>query len=411
VIDEAVAGFCREPFEGVTAMLIPATLSADTVESLVAEQGPEQPRIYQLLLVGGVLALASLPFIQVDVAVRSPGIVRAATERIELRPAVSGRLEQVLVGDNEQVKAGQPLLMLSLVDVDERLARNRSLQEEHATRIADLRLAIASVAEFEPGADAPSVSWQTAAGAEEWNGYRAQLASCRLAEAKAVNEQSRYTALAGKGIATLQELENARYEAERLRTESRLLQAQTLARWQTRLQEIATALAGLLSEEQRLEEERMQGIVRAPVAGVLVGFTGWSPGGFVSAGQVLGCISPDDALLVETQVSSRDAGLVRVGQTVRLQVDAYAYTWWGALDGEVMAIGGDSVVSDRTAPPGFKVLVRPAATALTLPSGTRAELRKGLTVSARFLVARRSVLQLLYDEAGTWLNPQDRRPV
>jgi HlyD family secretion protein len=128
----------------------------------------------------------------------------------------------------------------------------------------------------------------------------------------------------------------------------------------------------------------------------------------VGAGQALGAVSPDDALLVEAHVLSRDAGLVTLGQAVRLQVDAYAYTWWGTLEGTVTAIGGDSLVSDR-APPGFKVLIRPAATALVLRNGTRAELRKGLTVSARFLVARRSVLQLLYDEAGAWLNPQDRR--
>ena len=392
-------------------MLIPATYATDTVESLVAGQGPESPRIYQLLLVGGALALASLPFIQVDVAVRSPGIIRAATERIELRPAVSGRLEQVLVRDNEPVKAGQPLLVLSSADVDERLARNRVLQAEQAARIADLQQAVALAAEFEPGGQVVPVNWQTATCAEEWNGYRAQLASYRLAEAKAGNEQVRYATLAGKGIATQQELENARYETERLQAESRLLQAQTLTRWQTRLEEAVTTLAGLASEAQRLAEERTHGVVRAPVDGVLVGFTGWSPGGFVSAGQVLGSVSPDDALLVETQVSSRDAGLVRLGQSVRLQVDAYAYTWWGALDGKVTAIGGDSLVSDRSAPPGFKVLVRPASTALILPNGARAELRKGLTVSARFLVARRSVLQLLYDEAGTWFNPQDRQPV
>src|SRR6478609_11987363 len=223
-------------------MFIPATCAADTVESLVAGQGPEQPRIYQLLLVGGLLALASLPFIQMDVAVRSPGIIRAATERIELRPAVSGRLEQVLVRDNELVQAGQPLLVLSSADVDERLARNQVLQREHAARLSDLRQATALAAEFEPGGQDSPGDWQTAACAEEWNGYRAQLASYRLAEAKAGNEQLRYTTLAGKGIATQQELENARYEAERLHAESRLLQAQTLARWQTRLEETATTL-------------------------------------------------------------------------------------------------------------------------------------------------------------------------
>lgn len=392
-------------------MIIPAMLSADTIEGLAAEQGPDQPWIYRLLLLGAALALASLPFVQVDVAVRSPGIIRAATERIELRSAASGRLEQVLVRDNETVQAGQPLLVLSAADVGERLARNRLLQQEYRARLSDLRQVTVLAPAFEPGAPAGSAVWQTATCAEEWNGYRAQLAAYRLAEAKAGNEQARYATLAGKGIATQQELENARYEADRLRAETRLLQAQAQTRWQTRLEETSTALAGLVSEGQRLEEERRQGVVRAPVDGVLVGFIGWSAGGFVSAGQVLGSVSPDDALVVETQVSSRDAGLVRVGQPVRLQVDAYAYTWWGAVDGVVTAIGGDSFASDRAAPPGFKVLVRPAVTTLALPNGRRAELRKGLTVSARFLVARRSVLQLLYDEAGTWFNPQDRRSV
>lgn len=391
-------------------MIIPAMLSADTVEGLAAEQGPEQPWIYRLLLVGAALALATLPFIEVDVAVRAPGIIRAATERIELRSALSGRCEQVLVRDNEPVKAGQPLLVLSSADVDERLARNRALQRELATRISDLRQATGLAMGSAPARGTVQPDWQTAVCAEEWNGYEAQLAAYRLAEAKAGNEQSRYAALAGKGIATQQEWESARYEADRLRAETRLFQAQALARWQTRLEETSTALVGLASEEQRMEEEQRLGTVRAPADGVLIGFAGWSAGAFVSAGQVLGSISPDDALVVETQVSSRDAGLICVGQTVRLQVDAYPSTWWGALGGQVTTIGGDCMISNRADPPGFKVLVRPAATALALPSGARAELKKGLTVSTRFVVARRSVLQLLYDEAGTWFNPQDRRP-
>ncbi|MFP5250088.1 MAG: secretion protein HlyD, partial [Acidobacteriota bacterium] len=58
----------------------------------------------------------------------------------------------------------------------------------------------------------------------------------------------------------------------------------------------------------------------------------------------------------------------------------------------------------------FEVVVHPRATALHLPGGARGELRKGLTLSARFLVARRSVFQLLYDDANAWLNPQGSAP-
>ncbi len=389
-------------------MLLPATFAQDTVESLFAEMGPERPWIYRLLLAGTMGALMSLPLIEVDVAVRVPGIVRSATERVELRPAVSGPITRVLVQDNEPVRAGQVLLMISSVDVDERLARNRALQVEHAERMADLRRLTAWAADFPAGATGTAAELVTADLAREWTGYRAQLDADRLAETKAANDESRATLLTEKGIATRQEWENAHYEVQRLQAESRLRRTQTLTRWQARLQDESTAQAELISEEQRLIEEQARCTVRAPVAGVLVGFSGWSSGGFVAASQLLGAVSPDDALLVETQVSSRDAGLVRIGQPVRLQVDAYNYTWWGTLDGVVTAIGGDALVADRTTMPGFKVLIRPSATHLTLPNGARAELKKGLTLSARLLVARRSLLQLLYDESSAWLNPQDR---
>jgi HlyD family secretion protein len=55
-----------------------------------------------------------------------------------------------------------------------------------------------------------------------------------------------------------------------------------------------------------------------------------------------------------------------------------------------------------TASPGFKVLIEPHSTVLARPDGRRAELRKGLTLTARMVVAQRSLLQLLYDEAGGW---------
>jgi membrane fusion protein, peptide pheromone/bacteriocin exporter len=411
VIDDVAAGLPGDQSNRILpVMLIPAAFAENTVESLFAEMGPEQPWIYRLLLVGAIGALASLPFIEVDVAVRAPGIVRSATERIELRPAASGPVVRVLAQDNQQVRAGQALLVISSADADERLAHNRALQAEHAGRIADLRQVTSWATEAISGRTEALEVLRTTDIAREWAAYLAQLDADRLAETKATSEESRATILANKGIATRQELENARYEVQRLRAESHLRQTQALTRWQARLQDESTTQAELVSEEQRLAEEQARCTVRAPVAGVLVGFTGWSPGGFVAASQLLGAVSPDDALLVETQVSSRDAGLVRVGQPVRLQIDAYAYTWWGTLDGVVTAIGGDAVVVDRTTPPGFKVLIHPAATHLTLPNGAHAKLKKGLTLSARLLVARRSLLQLLYDESSAWLNPQDRRP-
>lgn len=247
------------------------------------------------------------------------------------------------------------------------------------------------------------LNFRTTALRAEYSQYQAQMAANHLATTKARNELTRYKTLAEKGIASRQELDNAKYEVERLLGEARLLVQQMLSRWQSRLREEQTGLDQLASEANRLSEEKAYSVIRAPVAGTVQGLQGILPGTMLIAGQTVGTVSPDDRLLIETYVSPKDVGLVRVGQATRLQIDAYPYTQWGLLDGTVESIAADSTASGQQLI--FKVIVRPLANHLTLPNGVRGDLKKGLTLSARYLVARRSVLQLLYEGASNHLDP------
>lgn len=423
-------------------VLLPAALAPDLVESLYAEHGPARPWTYWLILLGVVGALAALPLVEVDVTVRAPGLVRPATERAELKTAVGGRITQVLARDNDRVAAGQPLVVCATADLDERLGRNRVLQGERADVLHDLHtlstatdpgVAVASgepvgvavdatsaTAGAEVAAGLPSVGrpdLRTSALGQEFAEFRAQVEANRLAEAKGRAELARAGALAAKGIATQRELEDARYAVERTLAEGRLLVEQARTGWQARQREEATALAALRSEERRLVEERGFAVVRAPVAGTVQGLLGLAAGGYLAPGQPLGTVSPDDRLLIETLVSPRDIGLVRVGQPVNVQVDAFPYTQWGLLRGEVVAISGDlsgggngaASGAEGGAPSFFKVTVAPQATTLHLPNGVAGGLRKGLTLTARFRVARRTLLQLLYEDVSNWLDPQAQR--
>lgn len=256
---------------GESLQNIPLAHAQHTVESLYAGHGPQRPWTYWLVLTGVLGALASLPLIKVDVSVRAAGLVRPTTERADLRPAVSGQIAEVLARDNDRVSAGQPLLVLRSRDLEERRSRNQALQTGHAALIADLTELTAD----HPGASDGKISalsvksavvFQTATLRQDHAQFLAQADSYRLAEAKARTELARYTTLAAKGIATRQELDNARYEAERLQAESRLLVEQALARWQAKLREEQTVQSGLVSEAQRLAEEQTQYTLRAPAA-------------------------------------------------------------------------------------------------------------------------------------------------
>ncbi len=395
-----------------TPHTLPLPLAAHTVESLHAEHGRPTRAVYWFVLVGASAGLAALPFIEVDVSVAAPGIVRPAAERVELRLALGGRIARVHARDNDHVVAGQALLELATPDLDERLVRNATLQREKAAAVALLDyLSTARLGEPDVLPDVTSgravelfSSLQTVR--QEATQLRAQLEASRVAEARARTELARVSAMAAKGIATQRELDDARYAVERVQAEAKLAVEQMHTHWHARREETALALVDLASERTRLEVERAHAIVRAPSAGALQGFVGLSEGATVAAGQVVGAISPDDRLVVETFVSPREIGLVRCGQPVRLQVDAFPYTQWGLLDALVIAIAADVSLTGTGGAPVFKVTIEPERAQLQLANGAIGRLGKGMTVSARFLTTRRTLLQILYQDASEWLDPQ-----
>lgn len=396
-----------------TEPLLPAALAEHTVESLHALHGRARPWVYWTLLAGVLLTLASLPAMQVEVSFSAPGIVRPATERVEVRAPFGGAVAALFCRDNASVASGDPLLRLATPDLDERLAHNAALQREKQALVAALEHF--STARPEPADVLPAPESgasvdtfpETRVLRQEWLQLTLQLEANRLAEAKAGAELERAATLATKGIATQRELDDARYALERVRAEGRLLFEQARTRWQTRREEESLHLSALQSERRRLESEREQATLRAPSAGTVQGLVGLAPGAHITAGQTVAIISPDDRLLVETLVSSRDIAGVRPGQTVRLQIDAFPYTQWGLLEAHVVAIAADVAAPGSGQPAAFKVTLQPTRIQLALPNGATGVLAKGMTTSARFVTSRRTLLQLLYQNAAEWLDPQN----
>ena len=86
--------------------LLSAALADQTVESLYAMHGRRRPWIYWISLTAVGAAVGVLPLLQVDVTVRSAGMVRPASERAEIKSALGVHVERVWAHDTEQVEAG-----------------------------------------------------------------------------------------------------------------------------------------------------------------------------------------------------------------------------------------------------------------------------------------------------------------
>ncbi|HET9983055.1 MAG TPA: HlyD family efflux transporter periplasmic adaptor subunit [Longimicrobiales bacterium] len=381
-------------------VIVPAERVEDTVEWLLAQQAVPGGAVYVSVLAVLLLGLASLPVVRVPVSVRGTGLVRPVAERQEVRAGLGGLVAEVHTREHAAIRAGEVMLTLRSGAAEERRAALRG-------RIAELRGAVADL-EVLTGSDTegPAVT----AARLRLRAYRRAYAESRAAlraesttVSQAAADAERVSRLAAAELAAPAELEARRSALAEASARRALVAERYRAGWSADLvgvrRELADRLADLAAADQEAELYR----VRAPADGTVEELAPLAAGSVVAAGQRLAVVSPDTTLVAEVLVSPRDVGLLRPGMAVRLLVDAFNYRDWGELAGRITAIGGDAALADGK--PVFRVRCALAADHLRLANGVVGRLRKGMTLQARFLVARRTLLQLLRDRASDWLDP------
>jgi HlyD family secretion protein len=192
-------------------------------------------------------------------------------------------------------------------------------------------------------------------------------------------------------------------EAERLQASFNAFKNEQLSTWQNDLQRYKLEVSQFIAQQNQIETEKKNHFIYAPVSGVVQNINTRYAGGFISAGETLCIISPESNLIGECYVSTRDVGLLKISQLARFQIDAFDYNYFGILTGKVISIDNDFTVVENK--PVFKVRCSFDSTQLLLKNGYKGELKKGLTFQARFVVAERTLWQLLFDKVDDWLNP------
>lgn len=131
------------------------------------------------------------------------------------------------------------------------------------------------------------------------------------------------------------------------------------------------------------------------------------PGSYLNAGQPIAQISPDHDLVVETAVSPDDNGLIKKNQQVIFQLDAFNYHQWGMLSGSVVDIDRNVSINEKEA--FFNVRCSLDTLTIALKSGYTTQVTKGMTLTSRFIITRRSLFDLLFDKVDDWLNPKQSK--
>lgn len=356
--------------------------------------------IYQTVLCAFIAGFISLFFIRVSVNVTGGGILRPVVERNVLKSPVNGRLERVLIAENQRVAAGDVLFTLQtdILETQEVAAEER--QREVSRRMRDLAQLMV-LKQADPGVP-PSLS--TALYRKQYRLFNEQVNDALIGLREARAQFDRQKQLYDKRMIASAEFDGVSYALQKAETRLRVLYEEQLSQWQADQAALRQEYRELAARQSQYRQERELYEVKAPVDGTIQQFSGAQPGSFLVQGETLAEISPDSGLVAEVQVSPTDIGLLKAGMPVTIQVDAFDYNQWGSVEARVVDIADDVMLTQQEVPV-FRVRCQLHQRQLRLPNGYAGTLRKGMSFRARFPVAKRTLFQLLYDKTDDWLNP------
>ena len=211
------------------------------------------------------------------------------------------------------------------------------------------------------------------------------------------------TSLAKEKVISPKEFFDFQNNLQRIQSAYKAFIREQLINWQQDLARYRLELSQYQQQGQQLSADARYYEVKAPISGYIQGINTKYAGGIIQAGESVCTISPEGSLVGECYVQTRDIGLLKIGQTARYQIEAFDYNYFGVLTGKIVAIDNDFSVINNT--PVIKLRCSFDSTQLHLKNGYAGQLKKGLNFQARFIVARRSLWQLLYDNLNDWLNP------
>lgn len=396
----------------------------------------------RLIMALAVVVLIIVVFAKLDIVAVAKGKLVPNAQVKVIQPAFTGVVRTISVRDGERVSAGQLLMKLDTAQAAADESKASSSRLDAALAMARARALLAAQRtvtqpRVEPVDSAPADRQEEAQRLAEgtWREYADKLGAARdelakreaaldgtraeigklqatapLARAQANDYKAlvadeyvaRHDYLQKEQTALEQEHELAAQRSHERELEAGVAQqradieaaASQFRREQLDAQEKATeAFAQSRNDETKAHVRAGLMSLTAPVAGTVQQLSVHTPGGVVTTAQTVMEIVPDDALEVEATVENRDIGFVKVGQRAAVKVEAFPYTRYGMLEGQVVSVSNDAA-HDRTLGLVFTARIRLKSDRMWIDRRWIA-LTSGMAVTAEIRTGQQSVAQYL----------------
>lgn len=372
---------------------------------------------------------------RIDRIVVAPGKLVTRTPAIVLQPFTTSRILSVPVRAGDRVKKGQ--LLVSFDPAFATADETSNAQKAHAgsVEIDRLEAELSGAKTFDAGRNDPDRRTQAQIFAQD----RAELAAQMSVRDQRINEidaqiKADNAIIAGleRQVATAKKIVEIRQrlldqgagapldvmnaQTSEIDLESRLksttgdaakltqqraeteFERQTvLQKWRSdKNQQLVEARQKVADATQTLNKARKMSDLtelRAPVDGIILEVAQRSTGSVLREAETLVTMVPDNSnLYVEANIPARDIGYVKVGQLVRVKLEAYPFQRYGTVNGTLAVISPDSqpLKDDDKSQMIYRAQVR-LDDAPSKLADRAINLRPGLMASAEIKAGKRSI--------------------
>ncbi len=403
------------------------------------------PRKSALILTGLIFAFliiitAWMNLAALDISVRATGSVVPSSRIQQVQSLEGGIIRELLVQEGQHVTAGQLLAKLDSVDYDAQL---REQLQNYWGMLATLTRLDAEMQGSEPvfpadvSVQAPELvqreralwaSRQTAREAriataedvieqreKQLAEARSQLASLRSRKQITLAQLEIETSLYEQDAGSRSEYLNAQAEDTRMNGEiettrltvarleaavaeahasKRQVAAEFLAEVGQQYSELKTKVEALKETLPSSKDRLLRRNLHAPRDGIVNRLLVTTIGGVVKPGESIMEIVPVSGnLLISTRVKPSDIGFIKAGQKATIRISAYDSSVFGAIDGEVIRIGADTIFDERKQP-YFEVQLK--ADKNYLENGDQQlPITPGMAVDVSIKTGKRTVMEYL----------------
>lgn len=168
---------------------------------------------------------------------------------------------------------------------------------------------------------------------------------------------------------------------------------------QTELSRAQEDLDGVLQVLAQRKDQLDHTVSAAPMDGIVRNVRITTRGGVARPGEeVMQIVPVDDDLLIEAKVNPSDVGFIKPGLPVSIKLDAYDYTIYGTLQGEVTFISADTLNDENRSAsekPFYRVQVKTRGKNFNGHAADRIEIQPGMTATVEIKTGSNTVLKYL----------------